>query len=410
MTDPALSLSAYDYELPEGRIAKHPLPQRDQSKLLVYQPDRISDQHFYQLPDWLPEDCCLCFNNTQVIPARLYFRKPTTEQGTGALIEILLLHPVAPSAVISEAMGANGLVVWECMIGNLRRWKPDQVLKQTVSINDRDVELEACLLNSQKKHVQLSWDADVSFAEVVEAVGKVPLPPYLHRESTEEDRRRYQTVYSKARGAVAAPTAGLHFTDEVLDHLQRKGVLFNELTLHVGAGTFQPIKEEQVEKHAMHSEQMVIQRENVENLLDPHRSIIAVGTTSMRTLESLYWYGVMLKTNPEAAFSIPKLYPYEQREDALPSQIEAMETILKRMDALNTDTLIGETEIFIFPGYKFRMCRGLITNFHLPKSTLILLIAAFVGEQWRDIYQHALNNDYRFLSYGDSSLLLPASL
>ncbi|MEM9672854.1 MAG: S-adenosylmethionine:tRNA ribosyltransferase-isomerase [Bacteroidota bacterium] len=409
MTEPALSLSAYDYELPDDRIAKHPLAQRDQSKLLVWQDNKITDQHFYQLPDWLPADCCLCFNNTQVIPARLYFRKPTTQQGAGAMIEILLLHPVAPSTVISEAMGAPGPVIWECMIGNLRRWKSEQVLQQTVSVNDREVVLQAHLVDRQHKQVQLNWDAEVSFAEIVEAVGKVPLPPYLHRESTEEDRQRYQTVYSKARGAVAAPTAGLHFTDEVLGQLQQKGILFNELTLHVGAGTFQPIKEEQVENHAMHSEQMVIQRGNLEKLLDPSQLVIAVGTTSMRTLESLYWYGVMLKTNPEAAFSIPKLYPYEQQLETLPSQAEAMKAILDRMDALKTDTLVGETEIFIFPSYEFRVCRGLITNFHLPKSTLILLVAAFVGKQWRDIYQHALENDYRFLSYGDSSLLFPTN-
>jgi S-adenosylmethionine:tRNA ribosyltransferase-isomerase len=408
MTNPALSLSDYDYELPEDRIAKHPLPQRDQSKLLVYRPNRITDQSFYQLPDWLPQNCCLCFNNTQVIPARLYFRKPTTEQSAGALIEILLLHPVAPSTVISQAMSTTKSVLWECMIGNLRRWKANQVLKQTVKINDQKVVLEVRLLDRQQKHVQLSWDAEVSFAEVVEAAGKVPLPPYLHRESTEEDRQRYQTVYSKARGAVAAPTAGLHFTDEVLDQLQQKGILFNELTLHVGAGTFQPIKEEQVEKHAMHSEQMVIQRENIERLLDPNRPVIAVGTTSMRTLESLYWYGVMLTSKPDAVFSIPKLYPYKRRTNSLPTQVEAMDAILRQMDHLNIETLVGETEIFIFPSYEFRMCQGLITNFHLPKSTLILLIAAFVGEQWRSIYQHALAHDYRFLSYGDSSLLLPA--
>lgn len=407
MPEQALSLTAYDYPLPEEQIAKHPLAQRDQSKLLVYQQGQIHDQHFYNLPDWLPSNACLCFNNTQVIPARLYFRKPSTEQGLGALIEVLLLHPIAPSPVMSQAMSTTEPIVWECMIGNLRKWKNSQVLSQSLRIGDREIFLEAELVDNDQKHVRFSWDADVSFAEIVEAAGQVPLPPYLHRESTEEDRERYQTVYSKARGAVAAPTAGLHFTDNILNQLQKKRIAFNELTLHVGAGTFQPIKEENIQNHSMHNEQMVIRRENTEKLLATDQPIIAVGTTSMRTLESLYWYGVLLREQPEAEFRISKLYPYQHQGKPLPSRVEAMKLILQRMDRLEVNALVGETEIFIFPGYQFRICKGLITNFHLPKSTLILLIAAFVGESWRTIYQHALDNNYRFLSYGDSSLLLP---
>lgn len=402
-----LSLTSYDYPLPDDRIAKHPLAQRDQAKLLVYRQGVIHDQLFSDLPDWLPKRTCLCFNNTKVIPARLHFRKAASEQGLGALIEILLLHPIAPSTVMSQAMGATQQATWECMIGNLRKWKAEQDLHQELTVAGQKVTLRARLLDSAKKHVQFRWDADVSFAEVVEAAGKVPLPPYLHRESTEEDRQRYQTVYSKTQGAVAAPTAGLHFTDAVLDQLKQKNVVLNELTLHVGAGTFQPIKEEVVQNHAMHSEQMVIQRENIEQLLAPDRPIMAVGTTSLRTLESLYWYGVLLSQDPEATFLIPKLYPYQHEGRTLPTLAESMQLIIESMDRQKIETLVGETEIFIFPGYTFRVCQGLITNFHLPKSTLILLIAAFVGKSWEKIYQHALNRDYRFLSYGDSSLLFP---
>ncbi|MEO0333802.1 MAG: S-adenosylmethionine:tRNA ribosyltransferase-isomerase, partial [Bacteroidota bacterium] len=348
----------------------------------------------------------LCFNNTQVIPARLFFRKPTTEQGQGALIEILLLHPIKPSPVMSKAMSATQSVVWECMIGNLRKWKAEQVLEQTIDYTNGKINLQAELVDITQKLVRLTWDANISFAEVVGAAGRVPLPPYLNRESTDEDRDRYQTVYSQTPGAVAAPTAGLHFTNEVLEKLQRIGVTFNQLTLHVGAGTFQPIKANDIQQHNMHSEQMVISRGNVEKLLNPDQIIIAVGTTSMRTLESLYWYGVRLSQEPDTDFQIAKLYPYQPNVPSL-SLSESMNEVLNRMNRLETDTLVGETEIFIFPGYQFRVCQGLITNFHLPKSTLILLIAAFVGEDWKKIYQHALDNKYRFLSYGDSSLLLP---
>ncbi|MEM8965004.1 MAG: S-adenosylmethionine:tRNA ribosyltransferase-isomerase [Bacteroidota bacterium] len=406
MEENTLQLDFFDYSLPEERIAKYPLAQRDQSKLLVYQNGSIQNQHFYNLPDFLPSNSCLCFNNTQVIPARLFFRKPTTEQGQGALIEILLLHPVKPSPVMSEAMSTTESVVWECIIGNLRKWKTGQVLEQSLDHNIEKTTLQAELVDAAQKLVRLSWNAVISFAEIVEAAGKVPLPPYLNRESTDEDRDRYQTVYSQTPGAVAAPTAGLHFTNEVLEKLQRKGVTFNQLTLHVGAGTFQPIKANEIQQHDMHSEQMVISRKNIEKLLTSDQIITAVGTTSMRTLESLYWYGVHLSQEPDANFQIAKLYPYQPNVPSL-SLSESMSEVLDRMNRLGTDTLVGETEIFIFPGYQFRVCQGLITNFHLPKSTLILLIAAFVGEDWKKIYQHALDSEYRFLSYGDSSLLLP---
>ncbi|WKN42730.1 S-adenosylmethionine:tRNA ribosyltransferase-isomerase [Tunicatimonas pelagia] len=406
MKENSLRLDFYDYDLPKGRIAKHPLAKRDQSKLLVYQAGTVEDRHFYDLPMLLPDNSCLCFNNTQVIPARLFFRKPATEQGAGALIEILLLHPLEPSSVMSEAMSTQHSVTWECMVGNLKKWKSAQVLVQKLIIADQEVTLEAELIDSNQKLVRLNWNAGISFAEVVGAAGKVPLPPYLNRKNTAEDRQRYQTVYAQNPGAVAAPTAGLHFTDQVLNQLMQRGINFNELTLHVGAGTFQPIKENDIKQHNMHAEQMVVTRENVEKLLNAEQTIVAVGTTSMRTLESLYWYGVKLSKEPSADFQISKLYPYEDDTPKQLSLADSLQNILNRIDRLKTDTLVGETEIFIFPGYQFRLCQGLITNFHLPKSTLILLIAAFVGEDWRKIYQHALGNEYRFLSYGDSSLLL----
>jgi len=408
MKDNSLRLDFYDYDLPEERIAKYPLAQRDQSKLLLYQSSIIKDQRFLDLPNLLPANSCLCFNNTQVIPARLFFRKPSTEQGLGALIEILLLHPIKPSSVMSEAMSTQHSVIWECMIGNLRKWKSEQVLEQKLIVANQEVTLQAKLVDNTQKLVQFNWDAEISFAQIVEAAGKVPLPPYLNRENTAEDRQRYQTVYAQNPGAVAAPTAGLHFTEKVLNQLKQKRVNFNELTLHVGAGTFQPIKENDVKQHNMHSEQMVVSRGNIEQLLNPEQTIIAVGTTSMRTLESLYWYGVKLSQEPNADFQVDKLYPYQDDAPKHFSRVESLQNVLNRMDRLGTNTLVGETEIFIFPGYKFRVCQGLITNFHQPKSTLILLIAAFVGEGWRKIYQHALDNQYRFLSYGDSSLLIPS--
>ncbi|WP_339786210.1 S-adenosylmethionine:tRNA ribosyltransferase-isomerase [uncultured Imperialibacter sp.] len=394
-----INVSEYTYDLPDERIAKFPLEDRSASKLLFYNKGTIEHLRFSSIPGLLPENTSLYFNNTKVIPARLAFQK-----SSGALIEIFLLQPVLPSPVISVAMEARSPVVWKCMIGNAKRWK-EGVLERNIELEGATVKVEVKRLGADE--VQLSWDKSTArFVDVVDAVGKTPLPPYLHREAIENDKKTYQTVYSEKDGAVAAPTAGLHFTDEVIQQLRDKEVTTNFLTLHVSAGTFQPIKTATAQEHVMHSEQIIIKRENLEQLLKPGRFNVAVGTTSMRTLESTYWYGVMLKQDPDAAFEIPKLFPYEQAT-AIPSMSESMQVVQNKMDKLGVDELVGTTEIFIFPGYQFRVVNGLITNFHQPNSTLILLVAAFVGDDWRKVYGEALASDYRFLSYGDSSLLIP---
>ena len=399
-------LKDYQYHLPEEKIAKHPLSQRDQSKLLVYKEGKINDHTFHQLPDLLPEKSSLFFNNTKVIPARLFFRKATIGPDAGALIEIFLLQPVSPSPIIVQAMQATGQASWLCMIGNLKKWK-EGALRQTIDINGTSVTIEARLEDRANKVVAFTWPDAYTFAEVVEAAGQVPLPPYLNREATDEDKPRYQTVYSKEKGAVAAPTAGLHFTEAVLDALHQRGIPMHYFTLHVSAGTFQPIKTQNIQEHPMHAEQMVIGKEAIEALLNLERKVIAVGTTAMRTLESLYWYGVKLLKKEDTVFSIEKDFPYQFSDAKLPSLPAALEAILQFMEREKTEQLMGETSIFIYPGYHFKVCNGLITNFHQPGSTLILLVAAFVGADWRTIYQHALTHDYRFLSYGDSSLLWP---
>lgn len=406
MAEP-LHLEAYDYNLPQERIARFPLEQRDHAKLLYYKEGIIQDQVFYNLSDLLPANSRLFFNNTKVIPARLFFQKPGTSQGPGATIEIFLLNPLQPSTLIGEAMTARESCSWHCMIGNQKRWKDSQVLERSLTLEGQELRLKAVLEDRAQRRVRFVWeDPIVHFVDLVEAAGQVPLPPYLNREATEEDRPRYQTVYSEKEGAVAAPTAGLHFTPEVMQQLQKRSIQQHYLTLHVSAGTFQPIKSEDIRNHPMHSEQVLVSRENVMALLRGEGPVIAVGTTSLRSLESLYWYGVMLLEDPGASFKVPKLIA-EQKKDMRFSLKESMEAVLDFMDRHQLQQLMGETEIFIFPGYRFRVIEGLVTNFHMPKSTLILLIAALMGDNWRLVYEHALQNDYRFLSYGDSSLLLP---
>lgn len=390
----------YTYELPEEKIAKFPSDQRGGSKLLSYNKGQISHQRFSDIVDIIPEGSLLMFNNTKVIPARMIFQKET-----GAFIEIFLLEPVLPSRIMSETMTARHTVSWKCMIGNAKKWKNDAVLRKEIEIDHLSFVITAELTDRSSGIVKLEWhDIDLPFAEIVETVGKVPLPPYIDRDLDESDPERYQTVYSKVDGAVAAPTAGLHFTEEVINSLTRKKVSTDELTLHVSAGTFQPLKAENLEDHPMHSEQIIINRQNIENILSAD-TIVAVGTTSMRTLESTYWYGVKLLGEKNTDFHVEKLFPYENRSEY--SRKEAFGAVLQKMNDLNTDFLVGATEIFIFPGYRFQVCDGLVTNFHLPGSTLILLVAAFVGKDWRRVYDAALQNDYHFLSYGDSSILLP---
>lgn len=396
-----IRLSDYEYTLPEDRIAKFPLEKRDESKLLHYRNGTISHHQFFELPDFITSGSMMVFNNTKVIPARLIFQRET-----GAKIEIFLLKPIAPNSVINEIMINTESVTWETMIGNLKKWKEGEILQGQVDIQGQQCIISAKLVDRDTKAVQFNWTGNnIPFVYIVEASGEVPLPPYLNRKATEEDKPRYQTVYSKKEGAVAAPTAGLHFTPTVLDQLQQKGVKQEFLTLHVSAGTFQPIKNEKVTEHAMHSEQMVVELETVEGLANHQEKIIAVGTTSMRSLESLYWFGVKLILDKDSHFMIPKLYPYHHHKNELPSRNDSFKAILDFMQEKQLKEITGSTEIFIMPGYDFKVCDGLITNFHQPSSTLILLVAAFTQGDWRKIYNEALKNEYRFLSYGDSNLL-----
>jgi S-adenosylmethionine:tRNA ribosyltransferase-isomerase len=396
---PTIHIQDYDYELPDERIAKYPLGEREASKLLVWRQGNISHRQFRQLPELLQGGEVLFFNNTKVIPARLFFRK----EG-GSLIETFLLSPVTP-ALVEQAMQATGTTTWSCAVGNLKRWKDGQVLQRTLEIDGREVLLRAHLADRQQQVVRYEWsEPHLPFVKIIEAGGVVPIPPYLNRQAEDADRRTYQTVYSKREGAVAAPTAGLHFTPSVLDACSEKGIRLEELTLHVSAGTFKPVTADNAVDHEMHVEQVAVSLKNVEALTEGRR-IIAVGTTSMRTLESLYWFGVRLRSDPNAAFDIGQYEPYRQNSD-LPDLKTAAQYVLDFMTRNSLTELHGHTQIYIVPGYRFRVCDALITNFHQPCSTLLLLVSAFTGgDTWRDIYDAALENRYRFLSYGDSSML-----
>ena len=421
-----INLEEYSYHLPSERIAQHPLEKRDSSKLLVYKKGTISHHHFTEITDFLSEDYTLYFNNTKVIPARLLFEKKATQKGQngkGATIEIFLLHPILPTADVSEAMLSTSKCMWKCVVGNLKRWKEGLTLERELEINNQTILIQAKIADRNELLIELEWknkdensknnqSSEIPFVDIVEKLGVMPLPPYIKREAEKKDSSTYQTIYSKAAGAVAAPTAGLHFTENVLQNFAKKNIKTNELTLHVGAGTFQPVKKENagdVATHTMHCEQIVVTKENIKSIIDS-KKVASVGTTSMRTLESLYWYGtkILLNKNEEnnTTFLIEKLEPYSyDSETKLPSKKESFEAILKYMNDSKQKKLTGETEIFILPSYTFRVCDALITNFHMPETTLILLVAAFIGEDWKKIYQTALDNDYRFLSYGDSSLL-----
>lgn len=396
----SVKLSDFIYNLPNEKIAFEGTSQRDNSKLLYFNKGKINDRNFHQITDLLPDNSTLIFNNTKVIPARIQIHKET-----GASIEIFLLKP-AYDIEISQSLETSQKVSWVCMIGNLKRWKESELLTKEIRTKEGELKLTILLVDRAEKIVEFKWDNKrVSFAELIEFLGNTPLPPYIKREVKNEDKERYQTVYSKVDGAVAAPTAGLHFTKNILAQLGSKNIEQAHLTLHVGAGTFMPIKAESVQEHPMHNETMIVPIETLEKLLDSEFTI-PVGTTSMRTLESLYWYGVKLLKNPLANFKIDKLYPYENHSP-LPSKNEAMKEVLNYANRNGLTVIQGSTEIFIFPGYQFRVCQGLITNFHQPESTLILLVAAFIGKEWSKIYDHALENNYRFLSFGDSSLLIP---
>lgn len=391
-----VDLNNFVYHLPEDRIAKHPLQNRSDSKLLLYNKGRLDEDMFKNLDTHLPANSTLFFNDTRVIPARLHFHKDT-----GAHIEVFLLEPLLPTSDVPSAMLVKNQCTWKCMVGNFKKWKNDQQLNLHLT---SDITLEAKVNDREKQWIDLRWNEDLSFVDILQLAGQLPLPPYIKRELDESDKERYQTVYSKQEGAVAAPTAGLHFDGTVLEKLKKKNIGSSYLTLHVSAGTFQPIKVDNVTEHPMHHEQVEVTRENVLQLSES-KKVIAVGTTSMRTLESLYWFGVDLIQHKAAVFDVKKLRPY-QNHISLPSKKEVCEAILKHMNDEGIDKISGSTEIFIFPGYDFKFCDGLITNFHLPGSTLILLVAAFIGSDWKEVYDFALERNFRFLSYGDSSLLI----
>lgn len=404
MTEPSeLLLSEFQYNLPDERIARFPLPQRDTSRLLVYRQGEISHKRFSDLPALLPATSYLVFNNTKVIPARLHFTKPT-----GALIELFLLTPVPNTQPISMAMETTGEAIWQGMVGNRKRWKASETLETTLATSNGQVSLKADWYDYEQSVIRLSWQpANLPFAQIIQAAGEIPLPPYLKRESTAADRETYQTIYSRQEGAVAAPTAGLHFTSTVFDNLAERNIAHDYLTLHVGAGTFQPIKTADVRQHHMHTEQVIYTQENLRNLLNHINSIIAVGTTSMRALESLYWMGVKVLRNQPDPFSLDQHFAYQLSPDEQPLVEESLRSVLHYLIDTNQDSVVAHTGIYITPGYQFKLCKGIVTNFHQPGSTLILLIAALIGNDWKRVYQEALDNDYRFLSYGDSSLLLP---
>jgi len=401
-----IRISDYTYELPEERIAKFPLEKRDESKLLAYQQGSISHKNFKELVDILSADHLLVFNDSKVIHARMeFFRK------TGARIEILLLNPHEPASV-EQAIQARSSCSWKCIIGRKKRWKEGEILEKSLLIEGKEVLIKAELLDREQDLVRLSFEeAHIPFAEILSHSGDLPLPPYLKREAQASDEEQYQTVYAKESGAVAAPTAGLHFTDQVLSDLQAKGVEQEFVTLHVSAGTFLPVKSDAVVDHDMHREQFVLKRSSLLKIREAIGQIILVGTTSMRVIESLYWLGLqVLEHEQELAashhFHIKKMEAYEQAEKDI-SVKEALDAILSFMDKHEIDRIYASTSILIMPGYSFKLSRGLITNFHMPDTTLLLLVAALVGEDWRKIYQSALDNEYRFLSYGDSSILLP---
>ncbi len=399
-----IHISDYDYELPDGRIAKFPLSQRDQSKLLVYNKGVITQTVFSELPQFLPEKKLMVFNNTRVIQARLHFRK-----NTGALIEIFLLEPAVP-ADYEQNFQSKGSCSWYCMIGNLKKWKEGSVCR-TFMYNGMELTLVATRseMHGTSHQVLFEWNnPDVSWAEILDLAGELPIPPYLNREAQESDKTTYQTVYSKIKGSVAAPTAGLHFTPAVLAAIDQAGVEREELTLHVGAGTFKPVKSEEIEGHEMHTEFISVKKQTIEKLIEYGAEAIAVGTTSVRTLESLYYIGLKIHTNrdiSEEKLHVSQWEPYETEASITP--VQALKEVLGYLDRHSLPVLHSSTQIIIAPGYDYKIVKVLITNFHQPKSTLLLLVSAFLQGDWKKVYDYALGHEFRFLSYGDSSLLIP---
>ena len=402
-----IRISEFNYPLPDERIAKFPLPVRDQSKLLLYRHGEVTEDIFTSLPDYLPANSLMIFNNTKVIQARLHFHKET-----GALIEVFCLEPIQPNDYALNFQQTEH-AAWLCMIGNLKKWK-EGALKREITVKGKPLTLtaERGACHGTSHWVDFRWNnPEITFADILEVFGELPIPPYLNRETQESDKETYQTVYSKIKGSVAAPTAGLHFTPRVLDALREKGVALEELTLHVGAGTFKPVKSEEIEGHEMHTEYISVNRSTLEKLVAHEGKAIAVGTTSVRTLESLYHIGVTLLHNPNATeedLHVKQWQPYETAlETAATPAVDALQAIIAYLDRHHMETLHSSTQIIIAPGYEYRSVKAMVTNFHQPQSTLLLLVSAFLHGDWRKIYDYALAHDFRFLSYGDSSLLIP---
>jgi len=396
-------IADYGYVLPPERIAQHPLQNRDQSRLLLYDSGKISENTFTHLATHLPPNSTLIFNDTKVIHARIIFRNERD-----AAIEVFLLEPVEPMRDMQLAMFTHETCVWRCFIGNAKKWR-EECLSKKIRIGEQNIILEARHRGKAEEDflVEFNWGSEkFSFAQILEAAGHVPLPPYIKRKSAGEDEDRYQTIYAVQDGSVAAPTAGLHFTEKVFDELKQKNIQSLFTTLHVSAGTFLPVKAAKMEEHHMHEEQIVIRKDFLEKLLEivsAGSPIIAVGTTSLRTLESIYWIGKKISEGDESLI-VNQWDPYETRDAAFTIG-HSLSAILDLMKTRQAPHLVAETRLLIAPGYDFKFAHGLITNFHLPKSTLLLLIAAFIGDDWKKVYAYALENDFRFLSYGDGSLL-----
>lgn len=417
-----IRISDYNYPLPDERIAKFPLPERDHSKLLIYRHGQVSESRFTHLPDLIPAGELMVFNNTRVIQARLHFRKET-----GALIEVFCLEPLLP-ADYAQNFQQTEHTAWLCLVGNLKKWKEGTLHREMV-VKGETVTLSAtrgeCRGTSHR--IDFRWNnPHITFADILESFGELPIPPYLNRETQESDKETYQTVYSKIKGSVAAPTAGLHFTPRVLEALQAKGVELQEVTLHVGAGTFKPVKSEEIEGHEMHTEYISVNRTTLQRLIDHDGQAIAVGTTSVRTLESLYYMGLTVMKQPDATeeqLHVSQWQPYNQEKKEAPqstgvlapqsvgalneeiSAVEALKALANYMDRHGLEALHSSTQIIIAPGYRYHIVKAIVTNFHQPQSTLLLLVSAFVGGDWHTIYDYALGHDFRFLSYGDSSIL-----
>ena len=400
-----IKIEAYNYPLPDERIAKFPKAKRDESKLLIYNKGVVSESVFRQLPDFLPSGALMVMNNTRVIQARLHFRKDT-----GALIEIFLLEPAQPAdyeQMFQQTMSCS----WLCLVGNQKKWK-EGTLTREIEVKGQTIEVRATRRGEHgtSQWIDFEWSGGVSFAEILEVMGELPIPPYLNRETQESDKTTYQTVYSKIKGSVAAPTAGLHFTDRVLQAVDARGIEREEVTLHVGAGTFKPVKSATIGEHAMHTEYIAVRRHTIERLIAHGGEAIAVGTTSVRTLESLYYMGLKVLQNPDITEEELHVNQWEPYEEVRVERLEVrgvLQALLDWLDRHELTVLHSSTQIIIAPGYDYKIVKMLITNFHQPQSTLLLLVSAFVKGDWRKIYDYALAHDFRFLSYGDSSLLIP---